>query len=71
MTLSYRTFRAMRGVYGTGGKLIEPTAAHNNYWSSTTFAVADLAWFVYFGNGSVNGNGESAYSYVRAVRGGV
>ena len=41
------------------------------YWSSTTLVNdAGVAWFVYFGNGFVNGDAKSSSIYVWCVRGG-
>ncbi len=42
-----------------------------DYWSSTSFAYrADAAWHVHLGNGSVNVDLKTYYSYVWPVRGG-
>ncbi|MEB2283137.1 MAG: hypothetical protein B6D46_03160 [Polyangiaceae bacterium UTPRO1] len=42
-----------------------------SYWSSTTYQnLPDLAWYVTFNFGIVNGTGKSSLNYVRAVRGG-
>ena len=41
------------------------------YWSSTTYQFTpNLAWFVYFLDGSVFSGTKSNFGYVRAVRGG-
>jgi hypothetical protein len=47
-----------------------PTAA-GNYWSSTTRAIPDEAWFVSFIDGSVIGDSKLNGNPVRAVRGGL
>jgi hypothetical protein len=44
---------------------------NNNYWSSSTYAgIPANAWFVYFGNGYVDGGLKAGSNFVRAVRGG-
>ena len=44
--------------------------ATDNYWSSTSYAAdTTFAWYVYFDNGGVDGNGKGNSYYVRCVRG--
>jgi hypothetical protein len=42
----------------------------SNYWTSTTFAIPDLAWFVYFDYGYDGADSKTHLFFVRAVRGG-
>ncbi|MDO8803550.1 MAG: DUF1566 domain-containing protein [Elusimicrobiota bacterium] len=43
----------------------------NYYWSSTTYVPnTTYAWYVYFGNGSMDGSSKTGTYYVRCVRGG-
>lgn len=48
-----------------------PNTVSSNYWSSTAYAYSTgNAWYVSFGNGSVNYGNKGDSSYVRCVRGG-
>jgi hypothetical protein len=49
-----------------------PDTQSGYYWSSTSNAYnPTYAWYVYFGNGTVDGNYKSTTNYVRGVRGGL
>jgi hypothetical protein len=48
-----------------------PGTVTSEYWSSTTGAgITSIAWYIYFGYGSVSSYVKTGYCYVRAVRGG-
>jgi hypothetical protein len=64
-------------VDGVGGPVCSCTSS-DGYWSSTTGAIQPfgemvpfVAWYVFFGSGSVNIDPKDSHFYVRAVRGGL